>query len=459
MRFGRLVLVLALFQTLAIPAWSQDPDPSLAIMSDNPTEQDLPGSPSRVGGNPISELTLTEAFSLVLADNPRLAATTDEVRAKEAAAIQAGLLPNPEFAVEVENFGGKDEMKGIDSAETTFSLSQLLELGGKRGNRQALAKAETSMATIDLLKERLDLLAKTAKAFIQVLAAQRQLVQAEDLVKISEATLAAVSAKVEAGKVPPTEKIRAAVELATARTDAGRASRDLAATRQGLASLWGADFPGFVRTVGNLADIGPLPEAEAFLSRLSNNPDLVLWDNKLEQRQAELALARSQGVPDMTLSLGVRNFQESSSNALVAGLEFPLPLFNRNQGGIRESMARTSQAGHERRAAEINLRTELLETWQSLAASHQQVTDLRDEILPGAQSAFESTEYGFREGKFDFLQLLDAQRTLFDVKGQYLKALETYHLTRIETERLAGGPFHDLPSMVNLTQPDIEVNR
>jgi len=69
------------------------------------------------------------------------------------------------------------------------------------------------------------------------------------------------------------------------------------------------------------------------------------------------------------------------------------------------------------------------------------VTTLRNDILPGAQRAFDSVQNGYREGKFDFLQLLDAQRTLFEVKGQYVEALSAYHLSRTEIERLIGLPL------------------
>ncbi len=395
-------------------------------------------------GQSTSGLTLAEALNLALKNNPSLAAFAEEIRAKDAAALQAGLLPNPDLAVEVENFAGEDELEGFDGAETTIALSQLIELGGKRGKRLQVATLEKDLADWDYQSKKLDVLAGTAKAFIQVLAAEQMQVQTEELVRLSEKTFAAVAARVEAGKVPPMEQTRAQVELASARTEANKARRELAAARSRLVSFWGARQPEFQQTVGDLTTINPVPGEEEFSSLLINNPDLARWDSEINQGEAGVTLARSQAIPDVTFSFGVRNLQESDSNALVAGIELPLPLFDRNQGGVSEARATLAKTRRERRAAETEARAGLAEAWQNLAASHAEATTLRDEILPGAQSAFETAEFGYREGKFDFLQMLDAQRTLFEVKGQYLQALAAYHLGRTEVERLIGAPLHDL---------------
>ncbi len=392
------------------------------------------------------ELGLAKALELTIRNNPALAAFAEEVRARDAAALQAGLRANPELTVEVENFAGQDELEGFDGAETTIAISQALELGGKRGKRRRLAGFEKDLAAWDYQSKKLDVLASTAQSFIRVLVAQEQLTQSEELARLSAKTLDAVTARVDAGKVPAIEQIRARVELASARTEVGKARRTLEAARRRLAAFWDADRATFSRVIGNLAAIAQLSPEEKFERLQKNNPDLARWGSELEQRQATFSLAHSQAVPDLTLSLGIRNLQESDNHAMVAGIEFPLPFFDRNQGAIGEARAALEKARLERQAAETAARTALAEAWQSLAAAHAEVTTLRDEILPGAQSAFEAAEFGYREGKFDFLQMLDAQRTLFEVKGQYLQALASYHQSRAEVNRLTGSPQQGLLS-------------
>lgn len=406
-------------------------------------EPDSPATSGSVVTVP-DQLTMASAMALALKKNPSLAGFSAEIRARDAAALQAGLLPNPELGVEMENFGGKDALEGVDGAETTMAFSQLVELGGKRGNRRKVATLDKTLAEWDYQSKKLDVLAATAKAFVEVLIAQEQVALNGDLLKLAEQTTTAVSEKVDAGKVSPVEKSRAQIELAAARTEANKAVRELEAARRRLAGFWGGERVDFGRAVGQLGDISTLPDEESLKAFLGNNPDMARWAAELERSEAALRLARSEAVPDLTLSAGVRNFQETDDNAFVVGVSIPIPFFNRNQGGVSEARARVDKAQSEQRAAKVGLVTGLSDTWQSLSAAYTEAVGLRDEILPSAQSTYESTELGYREGKLDFLQMLDAQRTLFTVKRQYLLALGSYHLASTDMERLVGVPLSDI---------------
>ncbi len=406
-------------------------------------ETDSPDTAGSVETVP-DHLTMASAMALALKKNPSLAGFSAEIRARDAAALQAGLLPNPELGVEMENFGGKDALEGVDGAETTIAYSQLVELGGKRGNRRKVAALDKTLAEWDYQSKKLDVLAATAKAFVEVLVAQEQVALNGDLLKLAEQTTTAVSEKVDAGKVSPVEKSRAQIELAAARTEANKAVRELEAARRRLAGFWGGEHADFGRAVGQLGDISALPDEESLKAFLSNNPDLARWAAELERSEAALRLARSEAVPDLTLSAGVRNFQETDDNAFVAGFSIPIPFFNRNQGGVTEARVRIDKAQAEQQAAKVNLATGLSDIWQHLAATYTEVVGLRDEILPGAQATYAATELGYREGKFDFLQMLDAQRTLFTVERQYLLSLGAYHLASTDLERLVGVPLNDI---------------
>lgn len=444
MRIGRFVLPVFLVVVMTSSAWSQGTDAFETTISATETEVSFSTKSSVVPEPGTKVLTLAEALSLALKHNQTLSAFDEEIRARDAAALQVGLLSNPILGVEMENFAGKGALQGFDGAETTIALSQLVELGGKRLKRRQVATLEKDLAGWDYQSKKLDVLTATAMSFIQVLAAQEQLAQNEQLALLAEQTLGAVTARVEAGKVPPLEQTRAKVELASARTAADKARRELAASRHRLVAFWGRERTDFSQVVGDLTTLAPLPAEETIQGLLGNNPDVARWGTELEQREASLNLARAQAVPNVTFSVGVRNLRESDNNALVAGIELPLPFFDRNQGGVGEARANLEKARRERLAAETETLTGLAEAWQSLSAAHLESTTLRDEILPGAQSAFEIAEFGYREGKFDFLVMLDAQRTLFEVKGQYLQALATYHQTRTELERLIGAPLEKL---------------
>lgn len=147
------------------------------------------------------------------------------------------------------------------------------------------------------------------------------------------------------------------------------------------------------------------------------------------------------------MSLGITQYTDSNDSALVAGVSIPLPVLNRNQGNIAAAHQRLTKAMEERRAAEVLVTTALNSAYQSLAAVQAEVTTLRQEVLPGAQSAFEAVSRGYRLGKFGFLDVLEAQRTLFGAKAQYLRALASYHQAVAEVERLIGEPVEAARSL------------
>ena len=84
---------------------------------------------------PHGALSLEEVLRAALLQNPDLSSTAFEVRAAEARTLQAGLFLNPEIELELEDFGGTGEVRGVQTSESTLQLSQLIELGGKRTKR------------------------------------------------------------------------------------------------------------------------------------------------------------------------------------------------------------------------------------------------------------------------------------------------------------------------------------
>lgn len=398
--------------------------------SDIPTPSEL--------NEPKGILTLPQALSLALMKSSQLAAFSLEIRAKEAQALQAGLLSNPEIDIEVENFGGSEEFNGLDRADSTLQLSQLIELGGKRSKRKRIANLEWELTGWDYESKRLEIFTGVAKDFIDVLAAQERLILVEELVSIAQQVSNFVLELVRAGKVPPIEETKAGVILATNRIKLERAKRGLEAARKRLAAAWGSTTPTFQKVGGQLDVINPIPSIDQLVDRISQNPNIVRWITEMEQRRAVLELENAVRIPDLTLSGGVRHFNNTNDKAFVLGISFPLPLFDRNQGGVLEAQYKMDKTKEDRKTSEVQVFTALAETYQALSTAFSEATALKNEVLPGAQSAFDSVSEGFRQGKFNYLDVLDAQRTLFEVRDQYIETLIAYHKAVAESEQLIG---------------------
>lgn len=389
-------------------------------------------------GDMTGVITLRQALALALMKNPELAAFSWEIRAKEAAIIQAGLLPNPELGAQLEEFAGSGERRGIDSAQSTLQIGQTILLGGKRDKRTRLATLERDLAGWDYEGKRLDGLTDVTKAFVDVLAAQDQLSLARELVAVARNVYESAAERVKVGKVAPLEETKASVELANAAIEQEKARRELAASRKRLSNLWGQATPTFEKADGSLAEIAAIPALDLIERLIAQNPDVARWANEMEQRSAALDLEKAKAIPDVTVSAGWQRFREDGENAAVVGISIPLPLFDRNQGSILAAQRKQAKARQEARTAELKAHSALSDSYQSLASSYVTATELRDQVLPSAQLAFSTAQEGYREGKFGFLEVLDAERTLFKTRGKYVEALAGYHKARAEVERLIG---------------------
>lgn len=385
---------------------------------------------------PAGTLTLRQALALALMRNPELRAFSWEVRAQEAVTLQAGLLPNPQAGADIENIGGSGS-----GDELTLRLGQLIELGGKRSARIQAASLTRDLAGWDYETKRIDVFTAVSQLFTEVLSAQRGLALTEETVRLAEQIAITVSERVRAGKVSPIEETRANVALSAARIELERAKRVLEGSRKRLAATWGGLVPVFEKAEGNLDSAPPIPSFEELAGRLSKNPELARWATEISQRRAIVHLERSQAVPDLFINGGYRRFRETGDNTFVVGITVPFPIFNRNQGRIQEARHRLARAEEERRTAEVRVNTALAEAYRDLSASHAEVGALKENVLPGAESAFEAVSEGYRLGKFGILDVLDAQRTLFGARAQYLRALINYHQAAAEVERLIGEPL------------------
>jgi len=439
--FIAIIAILLLTNAIcATPAWSSEGHSEATLGKDYKTFQ----SSSQPSGNapppinPSGVITLQQALSLGLMQNPELASFSWEMRSAEARTLQAGLLPNPEISAEVENIGGARELKGFNGAENTIQINQLFELGGKRSKRKKLAELEKDLSGWDYEAKRLDVFTDITKAFWDVLAAQERLSITRDLVQLSEQVYTTVVERVKAGKVAPLEEIQAKVALTTMRIELEQTKREVETARKRLAATWGSSSPAFERVVGAFDAVEPIPQQEQINKLVSQNPDVARWDTEIAKGRADIKLKDANAIPDVTIGAGPRYFNETNNNAFVMGISVPIPLFNRNQGERLEARYNLSKAEEQRKATQIKVLMDLAQAYQELSSAYLSAAALKETALPGAQSAFNAAQEGYREGKFSYLQVIDAQRTLFEIKRQYVTALADYHKAKATIERLIG---------------------
>jgi cobalt-zinc-cadmium efflux system outer membrane protein len=394
-------------------------------------------------GEPTGILTLQDTLALAVSRSPELGVFPYELRAADALALQVGLRPNPELEVEIEEFAGSGDRSGFDGAETSVRIGQPIELGGKRAKRVRVAQLDRELTQWDYESARLDVIRDATQAFIAVVAAQDRLALAQKVVELSQQAHSAVAQRIEAGRDPPVDELRASVVLSTSRIELQKAERALRTARWNLAAVWGGRGAAFERAADDLDGIAPPALPRDIAAAIAANPDVARWQTQQQRQRAALQLEKANAVPDVTLGGGVQRFEETDDSALVFGLSVPLPLFDRNQGGIRQAVAELGKIRKQHEAVQVRTLAALSEAVGALAAADEEVTILRNDVLPKAEQALATADEGYRQGKFDYLYVLDTQRTLFETQAGYIDAVEAYRRAQADVQRLVGEPSAD----------------
>lgn len=380
---------------------------------------------------PAASLTLDAAIGYAIEFNAELSAARRELEAVDASVQQAHARLNPEVSALFENALPSERI-------TTLQLSQPIELGGKRTARIDAAARGRDAAAIDLLAKRVDIRAAAISSYFDVVIAQERVRLAEASVGLAQRATKAASNRVTAGKISPVEETKARVAEANVRVEQVQAVSELASARKRLTATWGNPTPRFDRADGAVETLPTLSSLADLSARVYNAPGVARARMEVERRQALVGVEKSRQTPNLTVTLGAKRDQQLGSNQTVLGLSIPFPLFDRNQGNLLEALRRTDKARDELSAAELRLNGDVAQAHERLGAALQELKLLQNEILPGASSAFDAATKGFDAGKFSFLDVLDAQRTLFQAKSQYLRALSDAHRAAADIDRVLG---------------------
>ncbi len=385
----------------------------------------------------VQSISLDDAIAKTFASNPELLAFGYQLEAAQGRVQQAGLAPNPELSVAVEDTLGTGDFQGIDSAESTISLAWVFERG-VREYRVTAAQANASLFGIEAEILRVDVAAETARRFLTILASYARTATVSEAVRLAEETVSAVQSRVEAGRTPQADLTRAETELAFAKLAQEATEHELVIARHRLAAQWGETKPKFASVQG---DPFVLPDAEPFeelRKQVEQNPEMARYLSKERLAEAELRLAEAQRKPAWQARIGVRRFDFTDDHALVAGITIPLAVRNRNQGRIAESSALVEQTRAGAAAARVRIETTLFVLYEALQHSLHRANALRREIVPRLESALVETRAAYELGRYSYLEWHAVQTELIDARRELIEASIDAHRHVIEIERLTG---------------------
>lgn len=390
-------------------------------------------------------LTLSQAIQHAFEFNPDLLVTVREVDITEAGVVQAKVLPNPELAALTEGLN-----KG--SRTTTIQINQVIELGGKRSSRINAAQLDHEVSLADVASRRAELRANVINAFLSVVNTEERITLATASYQLASQVLDVVKRRVMAGRVSPIEETRASVAELTMLNELNQAKMEFVLAKTRLAAMWGEATPKFSGVVKPLegdivsnrvgkintlrSDYDDLSQLQA---QLTDSPQMVRARLEIQRQQAQIDVERSRRIGDITLSVGRKREEEVGRSQTILGIAVPIPLFDRNQGNVLGALRKTDKARDELNAIERRLQSELLQAYERYKSTKEELRMLRSKILPSAENAFDAIVKGFEFGKFNLLEVLEAQRTLFQTKSQYLQVQAESFRSVADIERIAGS--------------------
>jgi len=384
-----------------------------------------------------SKLTLFEAIQRTFEHHPDLQSFQHQIKAQQGRVIQANLSPKPEVELTLEDAFGSGNFGGVDSAQTTLSVSWVLDQS-LREKRSELASRGTRLIESERAIKQLDTAAQTARYFLISLSFQERQVIAKRSIALAETTVIEIKQRVKVGKTPLAERYRAEAELAKRRLILVDLEHELEASLHQLAAQWGSTSPRFDSVSGALLTQPKVISFQALKKQISHNPELARYLSLERVKQAELNLAKQQREPLWKFTTGVRRYERTDDFAIVAGISIPFGGSNRNQGRIAEVSAKLSQNKSEADALRIRIETSVFVVYQQLEHSFHLSDMLVHEIIPRLEKALNETHQAYELGKYSYLDWLAVQNELLDAQSALLEASLSAHINKIELERLTG---------------------
>lgn len=382
--------------------------------------------PGLVQGVSPSSMGLAELEAIALAENPSLVQAASRVEAARGDWVQAGLLPNPVAGYSASEVGNE----GHGGQQGGFVGQEVITAGKLRLSR-GVAAQEIKVAQAQFATQRLRVLSDVRINFYEVMIAQRRVEISQELVGVSQRAADTAQAFLEREEGNRVDLLQARVEASSARILLENSQNDYVAGWRRLASVIGAPMMEPVPLRGDLeADASELTFDEAMGQLLAGSPELAAAQSGVNRARVAVDRAYAGRVPNVDLQGSVQHDNASHYEIANVQVGVPLPLWNRNQGGIRRARAELAGAQGDVQRMELSLQQRLATAYQRYANAKQQVDRYKREILPDAQSSLDLVTNGYKQGEFGFLTLLTSQRTFFQTNLAYLESLRQLRESR-----------------------------
>lgn len=393
------------------------------------------------------KLALPQVVEVSLQNNGALKSFREEKGIRDAGKVRAGLLPNPTLELDA----GTGALTG-SSAENSLSLgvSQEFLLAGKREKRLAIAELELEMYRWQLTDRERLLREEVKTLFHDVVLAEQRIALADSLIDLNRRLLDVTKERLAAGDIPELEMNLVKVELARSEGARIDVANTLNRNQAKLLALMGIPLGKQPAISGEFASAITMTKTLADLKLLAHDqrPDLKSLKAEKSRDEAEIVLARAEGVPNITAGLSfsrdataieIGGAQDKDTDYIIGvRLSMPIPVFDRNQAGVQEARAKRNGSASRLAAAISNVEREVETAYASLHNATRVISLYQSNIIPQLEENLKLTQEAYRFGEVNLLTVIQEQKKFFEVSDGYLMALHDRMTALVKLESAVG---------------------
>ncbi len=380
-------------------------------------------------------LTVQEAIAAAL-HSPAAQVLEAQVDEARGLARQAGLGPNPRLFLTSEDLRPwASDYDFPNQTEDYGYLSQTVEVAGKRKKRVALAEARLTQTEADRALRLQGIAANAAASYWNAATSERIVgLLRQDMQAVDE-MVRYDRARVDAGAMRGVDLLRMQVEQDRLTLALRNAERDAALARVELFRQMGrapAKDVQFRDAPEDLKPVAPVPLATV----LAQRPDVRSARDAVQAAEADATLQHALAKPDPDVLAGYK--RNSTQNTLFAGVQVPLPIFNRNQGEIERSQAAITAARSTLQQTELQVQADVAAAQENYDRDREIVQKVVPDMRSRAAENLRILTEAYQLGGVDLLRFLDAERTEFDVEVNALRTLVQYQTSALRLQQAYG---------------------
>jgi cobalt-zinc-cadmium efflux system outer membrane protein len=373
-----------------------------------------------------NSLSLADAKRISFERDWDLLAAKSGLDAAQAQLIVAKEFPNPTFSYSTAKIGSYENGTPLGnglwsrSYDTIFAVNQLIEIGGKRHDRQVSAQAGITGARARFYDARRLLDQGVTKAYVAALLAGENARILKDSAQMLRHETEIAQVRLKAGDISDSDEKQIENNGDVYELQARSAEAAAVQARIAVEILLGVEKPK-----GNWTPADSLAQMALAAPQLNDSetnalrPDVLAAQADLNQSKSDLKLQKAMRIPDPTFSFLVEHNPPDSGppeDTVGIGVSFPLPLWNWNRGEIKSAQAAVDKNSFAFAKAKAQAAADVSNAQSEYHEATERLQRYQNQILPKSQKVRESVAFAYEKGGATLVDLLEAERADNDAR-------------------------------------------